>query len=345
MDRAERVVRMAIVVAALAGVAASAHAGAKYRFRGAASGTSGFVTFYYQEFDRTDAGGSDERRFDEVQPEGLYTTHVRGSSSAGKGFLRAAAYSSYTKTREIGVASREKYTGFASAEVTVDDVVISGPPGPISTSFNLQLSGTSTAVASQSDFDLITASSDLQLAIDDTNNTIGGGGITIYRYPPAPSESFLGMLQNYDGIHPLVTPSFTVLANTPFKIHIYLQAFATVDVTTYPVSSSFADTDYSHTLTLVTDRPVFNLPPGYTANSPQLALVDNLFVRPCPGDLNADSQVDDADFQIFAPAYDILACDDPSMTPGCPADLNTDGFVDDADFQIFVVAYDELICP
>lgn len=65
----------------------------------------------------------------------------------------------------------------------------------------------------------------------------------------------------------------------------------------------------------------------------------------CPGDLNNDQMVDDADFSIFVVAYDILDCADPSMTPGCPADLNADALVDDADFSIFVVAYDALLCP
>uniref|UniRef100_UPI0039784251 dockerin type I domain-containing protein n=1 Tax=Salmonella sp. SAL4432 TaxID=3159887 RepID=UPI0039784251 len=66
---------------------------------------------------------------------------------------------------------------------------------------------------------------------------------------------------------------------------------------------------------------------------------------PCPGDLNNDALVDDADFVIFVNAYNILDCQDPAMPSGCPADLNQDGFVDDADFVIFVAAYNELICP
>ena len=65
----------------------------------------------------------------------------------------------------------------------------------------------------------------------------------------------------------------------------------------------------------------------------------------CKGDLNNDGFVDDADFVLFASAYNILDCTDPSMPAGCPADLNGDGFVDDSDFVIFVGAYNELICP
>lgn len=64
----------------------------------------------------------------------------------------------------------------------------------------------------------------------------------------------------------------------------------------------------------------------------------------CPGDLNADGFVDDADFTIFAAAYNLLDCADPAMSPGCPADLNSDGVVDDTDFTLFAPAYDALIC-
>jgi hypothetical protein len=66
---------------------------------------------------------------------------------------------------------------------------------------------------------------------------------------------------------------------------------------------------------------------------------------PCPGDLNGDGVVDDSDFQIFVPQYNILDCSDPSMPDNCSADLNGDGVVDDGDFQIFVVAYNALLCP
>ncbi len=68
-------------------------------------------------------------------------------------------------------------------------------------------------------------------------------------------------------------------------------------------------------------------------------------VYTCHADLNEDGVVDDADFVIFAKAYNILLCSDPTMPSGCPADLNSDGFVDDADFVIFAAGYNELVCP
>jgi hypothetical protein len=66
---------------------------------------------------------------------------------------------------------------------------------------------------------------------------------------------------------------------------------------------------------------------------------------PCPADLNADTFVDDADFVLFASAYNVLLCSDPAMPANCPADLNNDDVVDDADFVLFAAAYNELLCP
>ncbi len=59
--------------------------------------------------------------------------------------------------------------------------------------------------------------------------------------------------------------------------------------------------------------------------------------RACAADLNGDGVVDDADFVIFATAYDILLTG--------LGDFNFDGQVDDTDFVLFAAAYDLLICP
>lgn len=67
--------------------------------------------------------------------------------------------------------------------------------------------------------------------------------------------------------------------------------------------------------------------------------------KPCIGDLNSDSFVDDRDFSIFVVAYDILGCAQPEMPAGCPADFNNDGVVDDADFVLFLAGYNNLLCP
>ncbi|MGH7244991.1 MAG: hypothetical protein ACREJD_16370 [Phycisphaerales bacterium] len=58
---------------------------------------------------------------------------------------------------------------------------------------------------------------------------------------------------------------------------------------------------------------------------------------PCPGDLNGDGEVDDADFVLFATYYNNLV--DPR------GDLNGDGLTEDTDFVIFAGGYDVLVCP
>lgn len=57
----------------------------------------------------------------------------------------------------------------------------------------------------------------------------------------------------------------------------------------------------------------------------------------CPTDLNSDGFTDDADFTLFAAAYDAFT------SP--LGDFNNDGFTDDADFVIFAAAYDAFTCP
>lgn len=71
------------------------------------------------------------------------------------------------------------------------------------------------------------------------------------------------------------------------------------------------------------------------------------FSKYCPGDINNDGLVDDADFSIFVVAYNNLLCQllESGYPAGCPADLNGDGLVDDLDFSIFVGGYDALVCP
>lgn len=57
----------------------------------------------------------------------------------------------------------------------------------------------------------------------------------------------------------------------------------------------------------------------------------------CPSDLNRDLLVDDADFVLFADAYNELLA--------ASGDFNLDGQTDDADFVLFADAYDGLLCP
>ena len=60
----------------------------------------------------------------------------------------------------------------------------------------------------------------------------------------------------------------------------------------------------------------------------------------CPGDLNEDGLVDDADFSIFVVSYEALLV--PDADKRC--DWNGDRLVDDTDFVLFLPWYDNLLC-
>lgn len=61
----------------------------------------------------------------------------------------------------------------------------------------------------------------------------------------------------------------------------------------------------------------------------------------CAADFNCDNIVDDQDFVLFAPAYNLVV-----VPPANPKfDLNNDSVVDDSDFLIFVQQYNDVLCP
>lgn len=73
--------------------------------------------------------------------------------------------------------------------------------------------------------------------------------------------------------------------------------------------------------------------------------IDRCASRACVGDLNGDGLVDDADFVIFADAYNLLLCPTDPAFQCCPSDFDRNGTVDDADFVLFADAYNALLCP
>lgn len=62
----------------------------------------------------------------------------------------------------------------------------------------------------------------------------------------------------------------------------------------------------------------------------------------CPGDLNADSSVDDRDFVLFAQSYNDIVSPGGAYTG---ADFTGDGLVDLADFVRFASSYNDFLCP
>jgi hypothetical protein len=334
-------VRRVGLVGALLAAPAPVLAGVAYRFTGTVVLSRGSTRLVYEQFDRSDEGGQDIVQFHEFPPLSLESRNIQAVSSAGAGYLSASAHADITKTDAGGFSITDTLTGSSFSGVTWDDVVISGPPGTTITSFNLDLDGSLIAGAPAQ----AAASSNAQISFYYNTNNIGGGLYGLSVYAGSTTLSANGQLANFPGNPIIASPTFQVPTNTPLTIGIGLSVYANVSLNLSLTGNPAANADFGHTLTLATDRPVFNLPAGYTANSVQAGIVNNTFARPCPADFNADAVVDDADFQIFVVAYDILDCTDPAMPAACPADLDRNSVVDDADFQRFVLAYNEVVCP
>jgi hypothetical protein len=85
------------------------------------------------------------------------------------------------------------------------------------------------------------------------------------------------VLANFTGNAVLTTDPFTVTANTPFSLYFQLSVATTAGLTDGGAGNASGSADFSKTLTFVDDRPVFDLPSGYTANSLEAGIVDNRF--------------------------------------------------------------------
>jgi hypothetical protein len=75
-----------------------------------------------------------------------------------------------------------------------------------------------------------------------------------------------------------------VTVPTGVPIRLFMNINGSAHGTANNISGMFSYFDFSHTFGLPLGTPVFNLPPGFTANAPSIGLVDNVFV-PEPGTL------------------------------------------------------------
>ena len=210
---------------------------------------------------------------------------------------------------------------FASgAYIQLDDVIVSGPEGKISTSINLfahyseftQFNAVSGTDLGQ--YSLTNASSDLNISGGDNdlsffynNHTTmtrkvnsSGQVFNIFDisgdFPDVTAQELL------DGTL-LQTPGFDVSVNTPITLTLSIGTFAQLTLSvpigcplceevTKPGASGGTTMNAVDTFYFPGNGPVFNLPAGYTANSASGLIVDNRWVSgaaaevPEPGTLS-----------------------------------------------------------
>ena len=228
---------------------------------------------------------------------------LKGSSSAS---FPTAGLSPPVGTLSIGAA------GSGSANFRLDDMVVGGGQGtgPVPVSINLTLRGTfaqhfnmiaplGTAGAVQT-IASIDLNSFYQQAFGLTFLFDGSLGIGNFhevradgRTIDTPQDAQEGIFNTpgeavfeSGGVVRLTTPSFSVTPGIPFTFQLGIDAGTSVQyvAATTALQPSFvfgdASADFSHTLSFPTDRPVFNLPPGFTVNSAEGDIVNNRFVVP-----------------------------------------------------------------
>jgi hypothetical protein len=224
-------------------------------------------------------------------------------AKAGPGFLEA-----FGDARNQGnpnpFGSPIVHTRFyASASVNVDDLFFSSPSGStveeIPIRLNLHLAGVFGFNAAPDDAQTAAVSVEFTLPgslTEGSGTNVVRGEIDIHRQDGVTTsidrEGLLADVQAVDESDEsgdfrrvirinanITTPEFVIPMNVPTNLGISIR-------TNGQQSSSLGfgrlSLDFGHTLSFPKDRPVFDLPAGYNANSAALGIVDNQYVVPEP---------------------------------------------------------------
>jgi hypothetical protein len=206
-------------------------------------------------------------------------TGVRGTASAVAGTmgavsLGAQAIAADTTGFGAGATARAELSGF--------EVVISGPTGgTTTTSLNLSVSGDIDlfgGVGGDINHGALTVTTILAGSLGTASGQgffiadicCGGGGAPTITYASG------GILQNLFNSGDFATPTLSVVSGETVFLSLSLEAQSGCrDSFGGPCGNS---TNYLNTLGLRATGPVFNLPAGWTANSPDGSIVNNQLV-------------------------------------------------------------------
>lgn len=231
-----------------------------------------------------------------IIPSGIASATGAAEASAGQLSARGSGALSVL-TPGLGGT---QHGGTGEARFTLDDIVISGPEGTVSTFLNLTvnggMSGTVNTVTGPGYF--------LGAVGRSTSVQLSGGFFALAHTPFAGSVIASGQVGNcgptgctetnsfvasglFDGFTGddmnlnLSLPVFVAQVGAPFTLDMRLIAGGSasyiIQGTTAGDFSLSADgsSDFSHTVSFPTAGPVFNLPAGYTVNSVSGLIVNN----------------------------------------------------------------------
>ncbi len=208
----------------------------------------------------------------------------RAGSGADRFGLRASNFvaANHIANDDDGGA---QFSAYSFARAIYTDVVIDGPVGasPVATSINFHLAGEQILgthfPGPMGGF--ATRSSVFLQIFAGANGDFGVSNIASSNGINAPLDR-QGMLVDFDGDTALATSLFTLPVNTPFTLDLSLRADVFLSVSYREGYITSALSDFGSTLTFATDRPVFDLPAGYSAHSVDAGIVNNAFASAVP---------------------------------------------------------------
>jgi hypothetical protein len=167
----------------------------------------------------------------------------------------------------------------AASRFTINDVIFSNTTGEtsFSGSANFLLRGSYSVHKADLNGLIVTSISTLQLTCTADGGSVNGAYIAEFDSGGNFQLSSSGVLSGLTG-----GPSSDV--SVPFSVPISGQANtpitveAILGINTVASLGTMGTTDFGHTLSFAPSGPVFNLPPGWTANSISGNIVDNRFV-------------------------------------------------------------------
>ena len=247
-----------------------------------------------------------------VVGDGLVEAEATGGFNVRQGVARAKAGPGFLEA--FGSAQNQGnpnpfffpvvHTSFnASANENVDDLFFSSPPGSIveeiPVRLNLHLEGVFGFDAANDDTQTASVSVDFTLPgppTDGNGTNVVGGDFQIIRRDGVTTEiDREGLLADVQAVEEsdesgdferviridsnIRTPEFVIPMNVPTNLGISLGISGQQSS---GLGFGRLSADFEHTLSFPKNRPVFDLPPGFTANSAALGIVDNQYVVPEP---------------------------------------------------------------
>jgi hypothetical protein len=242
--------------------------------------------YFAQAFsDRHQGPGTVSALFDFARDsnDGIASSHA--FATAGPNGLTA---SSRTTISSFHTNENDQITTGARAALTLNDVIITGPGSTIDFSIFLSVSGTFATNVSGTGIMV----ADAYLSINGAVAYPTGAGLVTQMFDGNISQTNVsgdiqrftdGILADHDITGAVTTTRLTVPLNSPFTLSLGLDVGAVarsiIGEFDKPVQLD-ALSDFTHTLTFAISGPVFDLPPGFTANSPDGFIFDNQFIPP-----------------------------------------------------------------